>query len=83
MVVPVATVGAARSLDVDAGVADTTLESRAEEMVVLEEQAVLPKASVGMVRHDVRPPGPLVVPPAAEEDEVEEIEREEARPKAV
>ena len=39
--------------------------------------------SEGVVGHVVRPPSPQVVPPAVEEDEVEEIEREEARPEAV
>ena len=36
-----------------------------------------------MVEHAVRPPSPLVVPLATEEDEVKEIEREEARPQVV
>ena len=45
---------------------------------------MLPEASEGVVEYAVRPPGSLVVPPAAEEeDEVEEIECEEARPQAV
>ena len=36
-----------------------------------------------MVRHAVRPPSPLVVPLAIEEDEVEEIEHEEAHPQTI
>ena len=37
-----------------------------------------------MVGHAVRPLSPLVVPPAAEEeDEVEEIEHDESRPHAI
>ena len=34
--------------------------------------------SEGVVGHAVQPPSPQVVPPATEEDEVEEIEHEEA-----
>ena len=44
---------------------------------------MLPKASEGVVGHAVQPPSPQVVPPATEEDEVEEIEHEEARPQAI
>ena len=45
---------------------------------------MLPQALEGVVGHAVRPSSPLVVPPAAkEEDEVEEIEREESRPQSV
>jgi len=80
---PRATMGAIGSLEVDARVADTAPESRAKKPVVPKEQAVLPKASEGMVGHAVWPSSPLVVPPATEEDEVEEIKREEARPQAV
>ena len=46
--------------------------------MVPEEQAALPKTTEGVVGHAVRPPSPQVVPPAAEEDEVEEIECEES-----
>ena len=67
----------------EARVANAVLESRAEKPVVLEEQTALPKASKGMVGHAMRPPSPLVVPLAAKEDEVEEIECEEARPQAI
>ena len=80
---PGATEGAARSSEADAGVAAVVPESRAEKLVVPEEQAALAETSEGMVGHVVRPPSPQVVPLAAEEDEVEEIEREEARPQAV
>ena len=79
-----ATMGAAGPWKAEAGVADTTPESRSEKPIVPEEKSVLPKASEGVVGHAVRPPSPLVVPPAMEEeDEVEEIEREESRPQAV
>ena len=44
---------------------------------------MLPEASEGMVGHAMRPPSPLVAPPAMKEDEVEEIEHEEARPQAI
>ena len=68
---------AAVSLEADAGVTDVVLE--ADKSVVPEEQTALPLASKGLVRHAVQPPSPLVMPPAAEEeDEVEEIEREES-----
>jgi len=47
--------------------------------VVPEEQTTPPKASQGVVRPAIRPQSPLVVPPAAaEEDKVEEIEHEES-----
>ena len=61
-----------------------TAESRAENPTVLREPTALPDASEGMVVAAIRPPSPQVVPPAAtEEDEVEEIERDEPRPKSV
>ena len=82
-VVPGATAGAVGSSEADAGVADVASKSRAEKPVVPEEQTTLHEASKGVVRHAVRPQSPLVAPPATEEDEVEEIEREEARPQAV
>ena len=69
---------AAESSKMKDGVADDALESTMDKLVVPEEQTVLPKASKGMVRHAVQPPSPLVVPPAVEEDEVEEIECEES-----
>ena len=83
VVVPGATARATGSLEVEAGVANTMSESRAEKSVVPEEQTVLPKASKGVVRLAVRPPSPLVVPLATEEDEVKEIEREEAHPQVI
>ena len=76
---PRATIKATGASEADAGVAVVTLESRAEKPVVPEEPTALPEASGGVVGHAVRPPSPLVVPPAVEEeDEVEEIEREES-----
>ncbi|XP_066344288.1 uncharacterized protein [Miscanthus floridulus] len=75
--------GATRSLEVDAGVAASVLESRAKKPVALEEQMALPITSEGMVRHPMHPPSPQVVPLAAEQDKVEEIEHEEARPQSV
>ena len=84
VVVPGATARATGSLEVEAGVADTMSESRAEKPVVPEEQTALPEASKGMVGQAVRPSSPLVVTPAVvKEDEVEEIEREESRPQAI
>jgi len=70
-------------LEAEAGVTNATSESGAEKSVVLEEQTTLPEVSEGVVGHAVRPPNRLVVPPTVEEDEVEEIEREEAQPQAV
>ena len=77
--VPGATAKAAGSSRAEAGVAEATPEARAEKPVVPKEQTTLPEASKDVVGHIVRPRSPLVVPPAvAEEDEVEEIEREES-----
>ena len=60
------------------GVASNAPESGVEKPAVLE-QTVLPKAPKGVVGHAVRPRSPPVVPPAAaEEDKLEEIEREES-----
>ena len=81
--VPGATAEAAGSSGAEAGVSHATLESKAEELVVLGEQTVLPEVSENMVEPTIRPPSPTVVPLAVEEDEVEEIEREESRPQAV
>ena len=68
----------------NAGDAGAAPESRAAKPVAPEEQTVPSEASQGMVGPAVRPRSPLVVPPAAvEEDEVEEIERDEPRPQAV
>ena len=78
--VPRAVVGAAGSLEVDARVANAAPESATGKLMVPEEQTMLPESSGGMVGHVVRPPSPQVVPPAMEEDDVEEIEREESRP---
>ena len=66
-------------------VAPSTMSGpRAENLTAPREQTVLPDASESMVRPTIRPPSPWVVPPAtAEEDEVEEIERDEPRPQAV
>ena len=75
--------GAAGSSEAKTGVADAAPESRAEKPVLPEEQTALLKASEGVVGHAVRPPSPLVVPPATEVDEVEVIEHEETRPQAV
>ena len=49
-----ATVGAAGSLEADAGVADAASESGVEKPVVPEEQAAFPETSEGMVGHVVR-----------------------------
>ena len=71
--------GVTGSLEAEAGVADVMPKSRAERLVVPEEQAALPKTSEGVVGHAVWPPSSQVAPLAAEEeDEVEEIEREES-----
>ena len=84
MMVPRAMVEAVGSSRVEAGVTDAALEVEVEKPAVPEEQMALPETPKGMVRHDVQPRSPLVVPPAAvEEDEVEEIEREESRPQAI
>ena len=81
---PRATIEATGASKADARVADAMPETRAEKLVVLEEQMALPEASEGVVRHAMWPLSPLVVPPAAEEeDEVEEIVHEESRPQAV
>jgi len=81
---PSATAGAAGSSGVEAVVTSVALESRAENLAVSKEQTVLPEALEGMVGPAIRPPSPQAVPPAAaEEDEVEDIEREEPRPQAV
>ena len=42
-------------MEVEVGVADATPESGAAKLVVPEEQAVLPKASEGVVGHAVPP----------------------------
>ena len=61
-----------------------TSEPGAENLTAPREQTVLPDASESMVRPTIRPPSPWVVPPAtAEEDEVEEIERDEPRTQSV
>jgi len=74
----------AGSSAMNAGDAGATPESKAARLVAPKEQATPPRALQGVVGHAVRPPSPLVVPPAVEEeDEVEEIEREESRPQAI
>ena len=78
-----ATAEAVRSSGVEAGQSHSTPESRTEKPMVLGEQTALPEVSEGVVGHTIRPPSPPVVPLAVEEDEVEEIEHEEARPQAV
>ena len=77
--VPGETAVAAGSLKADAGITDATLKSIVDKLVVPEEQTAFPKASKSVVKHAIRPWSPPVVPlAAAEEDEVEEIEREES-----
>ena len=76
--VPRVMMGVVGSSKVEVGVVDATPEFGAEKPVVPEEQTVLLEALEGMVIHVVRPPSSLVVPPAVEEDEVEEIECEES-----
>ena len=77
--VPRAMAEATRSSEVEAGVTNAMPEARVEKPLVPEEQTALPEAPKGVVRHAVRTWSPPVVPPAtAEEDEVEEIEREES-----
>jgi len=81
---PSATAGTTGSSGVEAIVNNVTPESRAENLAVPKEQTTLLEASEGMVEPAIRPLSPQVGPPAtAEEDEVEEIEREEPRPQAV
>ena len=78
-VVPEATAIIAGSSEADAGVADAMPESTTNKPVVPEEQTTLPQASEGVVGHAAWPRSPLVVPPAAEEeDKVEETEHEES-----
>ncbi|XP_066358049.1 uncharacterized protein [Miscanthus floridulus] len=75
---------AAGSLGAEARVTDAAPEAGAEKPTVPKEQTALPKSSNGVIGHVVQPRSPTVVPPAAaEEDEVEEIEREESQPQAV
>ena len=82
--VPGAMAEATGSSGAEAGVTDATPESVAEKPAVPKEQTSLPEASKGVVRLAVQPPGPQKVALAmAEEDEVEEIEREESQPQAV
>ena len=77
--VPRAIGGAARPLEVEARVSDAMLETRADKLVVPEEQTTLHEASEGVVGHTMQTLSPLVVPPAVEEeDEVEEIKHEES-----
>ena len=53
-------------------------------MSMANDSATAPEASEVMVRPAIRPPSPQVVPPTlAEDDEVEEIEREEPRAQAI
>ena len=74
---PRAMIEAIGALKAYAGVADAVPEYGAEKPMVPEEPTTLPEVSEGVVGHVVRPPSPLVVPPAMEED-VEEIECEES-----
>ena len=53
-------------------------KSAVDKTMVPEEQTMLLESSEGVVGHTVWPPSPMVVPPAMEEDEVEEIEHEES-----
>ena len=75
---PGAMAGATGFSKVDAGVVDAVPESGAEKPVVLEEQAALLETLEGVVGHAVWQLSPSVVPPAAEEDEVEGIEHEKS-----
>ena len=78
---PGATAETAGSSAVNAGDASATPESRAAKPVAPKEQMARPETSQGVVEPAVRPRRPPMVPLAmAEEDEVEEIEREESRP---
>ena len=75
---PSATAITTGSSRVEATVTGIAPESRAENLAMPKDQAAPPEASEGMVGPTIRPPSPQVVPPAvAEDDEVEEIEREE------
>ena len=79
--VPGATTETTGSLAANAGDIGATPECGAAKPVVPEEQLAPPEASQSVVVPVVRPWSPLVVPPAAaEEDEVEEIECDESRP---
>ena len=68
-------VGSSRA---EARVSHAAPESGTEKPMVPGDKMTLPKVSEGVVEHAVRPPSPSVVPPAMEEDEVEEIEHEES-----
>jgi len=81
--VPEAMVETTESSGTEAGAVDAVPVFGTERHAAPKEQAALPEASEGVVKHAVRPPSPLVVPPATEEDKVEEIEHEEARPQAI
>jgi hypothetical protein len=84
MMVPGDMTEAAGAMGAKAMVVGDVSESRVEKPAVPEEQTTLPEASEGVVRHTIWPSSPQVVPPAAaEEDEVEEIERKEPRPQSV
>ena len=81
---PGATAETVGSSTMNAGDAGAMPESGAARPMQLEEPAMLPETSEGVVGRVVRLPSPQVAPPAMEEeDEVEEIEREESRPQAV
>ena len=75
---PSATAGTTGSSGVEAAVIGIALESRATNLATPKDQTAPLEASEGMVGPTIQPPSPQAVPPAtAEDDEVEEIEREE------
>ena len=79
-----AAVRAAESSKAEAKTIRAVLESREQRPATSEEQATHPEMPQDMVGRSVRPPSPHGAPPAVEEeDEVEKIEREGSRPKAV
>ena len=81
---PRATVETAGSLAANAGYAGATPESGVAKPVGPEKQLAPPEASQGVVGPAVQPWSHPVVPTATvEEDEVEEIEHEESRPRTV
>ena len=69
----------------ETGVAGTAPEYRSTKAEAREEPTTPPEAALGMVKPAVRPKSPLVVPPAAveEEDVVEEIIRAEPQTQSV
>ena len=77
---PEATAENAGSSVANAGDADAAPKLGAAKPVAPKEQPVTPEVLQGVVGPAIRPWSPSVVPPAmAEEDEVEEIEREQSQ----